>query len=148
MQSERRPETVNRQETSELTTLKPSSEGAGISRPLRFRVEPEICAHRRPLRPEAQEEAGLAERSPEDTVKWGVDHSTSRQRFLIGLSPRASGLLPHSFLKNNNGPQIRLHFEGCGWTPFPCPHYLGGGERKATLCLCAHGMRSWLRCLT
>ncbi len=36
MQSERHPETANRQEASELTTLKPSSEGAGIPRPLRL----------------------------------------------------------------------------------------------------------------
>ncbi len=67
VQSERRSETANRQEASELTALKPSSEGAGIPRPLRFRVDLEICARRRPLRPEAHEVAGLAERSPEDT---------------------------------------------------------------------------------
>ncbi len=36
VQSERHPETANRQEASELTTLKPSSEGAGIPRPLRL----------------------------------------------------------------------------------------------------------------
>ncbi len=66
VQSERCPETVNRQYTSELTALKPSSEGAGILRPLRFRVDLEICACRRPLRPEAHEVAGLADQSPED----------------------------------------------------------------------------------
>ncbi len=65
--SEQRPETEIRHEASELTTLKPSSEGVGIPRPLRFRVDLEICARRRALRPEAQEVAGLAERSPEDT---------------------------------------------------------------------------------
>ncbi len=67
MQSERRPEMANRQEASELTALKPSSEGAGIPRPLRFQVDLEICAHQRPLHPEAHEVAGLAERSLEDT---------------------------------------------------------------------------------
>ncbi len=64
---ERRPELANRQEVSELTALKPSSEGAGIPRPLHFRVDLEICARRRPLHPEAEEVSGLAERSPEDT---------------------------------------------------------------------------------
>ncbi len=59
--------TSNRQDASGLTTLKPSSEGAGNPRPLRFRVDLKICVCRRPLRPEAHEVAGLAERSPEDT---------------------------------------------------------------------------------
>ncbi len=114
VQSEWHPEMANRQEASELTALKPSSEGAGIPRPLRFRVDPEICARRRPLRPEALEVAGLAEQSSEDTegrrtpVKLGVDRSTWGGGVLICLSPRASGLLPRSFLKNNNGPQIRF----------------------------------------
>ncbi len=66
VQSEQRPEMVNRQDASELTGLKHSSEGAGISRPLRFRVDLEICARRRPQHPEAHEVAGLADRSPED----------------------------------------------------------------------------------
>ncbi len=66
VQSERRPEAVNRQEASALTVPKPSSEGAGIPRPLRFRVDLGICARWRPLRPEAHEVAGLADRSPED----------------------------------------------------------------------------------
>ncbi len=69
VQLERRPETADRQEASALTALKPSSEGAAIPRPLRFRVDLEICARRRP--PEAHEVAGLAERSPEDTEgRW------------------------------------------------------------------------------
>ncbi len=67
VQSERHSEMANQQESSELTALKPSSEGAVIPRPLRFRVDLEICARRRPLCPEAHEVAGLAERSPEDT---------------------------------------------------------------------------------
>ncbi len=67
VQSERCPETANGEEASKLTALKPSSEGAGIPRPLRFRVDPETCACRRPLCPEAHEVAGLAEWSPEDT---------------------------------------------------------------------------------
>ncbi len=67
VQSERHPETANRQEASELTALKHSLEGAGIPRPLRFQVNPEIFACRRPLHPEVHEVAGLAERSPEDT---------------------------------------------------------------------------------
>ncbi len=51
---------------------------------------------------------------------------------LIGLSPRASGLLPRSFYKsNNNGPQTRFTLR----RHFPCPHYLGGGAREATFCL-------------
>ncbi len=66
VQSERHPEAVNRQETSELTVPKSSSERVGILRPLRFRVDLGICARRRPLRPEAQEVAGFADRSPED----------------------------------------------------------------------------------
>ncbi len=66
VQSEQRFETAYRPELSELTALKPSSEGAGIPRPLRFRVALEICVRRRPLRPEAHEVAGLAEWSPED----------------------------------------------------------------------------------
>ncbi len=66
VRTERRPEMVNRQDASELTALKPSSEGAGSPRPLRFRVDLEICASRRPLRPEAHEVAGLADQSPED----------------------------------------------------------------------------------
>ncbi len=70
VQSERRSETANRQEASELTTLKPSSEGAGIPRPLRFWVDPEICARQRPLRPEAHEVARLADR-PLRTSKGG-----------------------------------------------------------------------------
>ncbi len=36
VQSERHPETANRQEASELTALKPSSEGAGIPKATRF----------------------------------------------------------------------------------------------------------------
>ncbi len=55
---------------------------------------------------------------------------------LIGLSLRASGLLPRSFRKiiiTVLGPV--LHIEGCGWAHFLCPHYLVGGARKATLCL-------------
>ncbi len=42
--TEQRPETVNRQDASELTALKSSSEGAGTPRPLRFRVDLEIYA--------------------------------------------------------------------------------------------------------
>ncbi len=36
VQSERHPETANRQEASELTALKPSSEGAGIPKATTF----------------------------------------------------------------------------------------------------------------
>ncbi len=53
VQSEGRLEMANCQETSELTALKPSSKGASIPGPLRFRVDAEICARRKPLRPEA-----------------------------------------------------------------------------------------------
>ncbi len=53
VQSERHPEAVNRQEASELTAPKPSWEGLGILRPLRFRVDLGKYARRRPLRLEA-----------------------------------------------------------------------------------------------
>ncbi len=66
VQSERHPEAVNLQEASELTAPKPSSEGAGIPKPLHFRVDFGIYARRRPLRPEAHEVTGLADQSPED----------------------------------------------------------------------------------
>ncbi len=66
VRTERCPETVNQQDASELITLKSSSEGAGTPRPLHFWVDLEICARQRPLRPEAHEVAGLADRSPED----------------------------------------------------------------------------------
>ncbi len=102
LKSELRPEMANWQEESELTTLKPSSEGAGIPRPLCFRMDPEICPRQRPLRPEAHQVAGLAKRSPEDTegrrkMRWWPLHFGGEESSLACFRKN-----------NNNGPQIRF----------------------------------------
>ncbi len=134
VQSERCPEMANRQEASELTALKTSSEGAGIQRPLRFRVDAEICARHWPLGPEAHKVDGVGRAVPwgrrrkTDTVKWGVDCSTSGGEVLIGLSPRAIGLLPCN-LRNNNGPQIRFTLRRLFLSVLSVSTFLGGEAR-------------------
>lgn len=60
-----RPETANRQGTTDLTVLEPSSEGQGDPKLLCFQANVGTCAHWELLRPEANKVAGYAERFPE-----------------------------------------------------------------------------------
>ncbi len=48
---------------------------------------------------------------------------------LIGLSPRASGLLSCSLLRNNNSPQIRFTLRRLRLSTLPVSPFLGGGAR-------------------
>ncbi len=134
VQSERCPE-MNRQEASELTALKTSSEGAGIQWPLRFRVDAEICARQRPLGPEEQQSGRGWQSGPLRTPK---DDGHRKMRcwllnfggeVLIGLSPRASGLLPCNLLRNNNGPQIRFKLRRLLLSVLSVFTFLGGEAR-------------------
>ncbi len=68
-----------------------------------------------------------------DTVKRGVDRSLTAS---LTWALRRQDFFPAAFIKLIiKVLRPVLHFEGCGWARFPCPYYLGGGARKATLCL-------------
>ncbi len=133
VQSERRSETANRQEASELTTLKPSSEGAGIPRPLRFWIGPWDMRSRETAAPWSTRGGRVGRTVPwrhrreTDTVKWGVVRSTSWWGGGGGESSLAWALGHQVFftaaaLEIITVLRSVLHFDGFGWARFPCPH--------------------------
>ncbi len=83
VQSERCSETANQQEPSELSALKPSSEGAGILKATKFPggpwdMDPETAAPWGTQGNRVGRPVPWGHRRETGTVKWGVNHSTSK----------------------------------------------------------------------